>query len=186
MPAKESKSVLRSVRIRREIQETLERDATTKGISVNALVNQILTRYAEWDRYAEKFGFVTIAKAGYLAMVDAVPEEELDRLGERIGGTNPREVTLFWFKKLGVESFLRYLNLVSRYSRTVEYEVERQGSDVTLLVRHDMTERHSRYLAHFFAAAIHSIVGAVPRSQTGRNSIVFRFRVPAEPPSPTG
>ncbi|MCI4339732.1 MAG: hypothetical protein L3K06_02175 [Thermoplasmata archaeon] len=186
MPAKESKSVLRSIRIRRELQETLERDAATKGISVNALVTQVLTRYAEWDRYAEKFGFVTIAKAGYLAMVDAVPEEDLDRLGEKIGGTNPREMTLFWFKRLGLDPFLRYLHLVSRYSRTVEFEVDRQGPDVTLLVRHDMTERHSRYLTHFFAAAIHSVVGAVPRSQTGRNSIVFRFRAPAEPPSPTG
>ena len=186
MPIKESKSVLRSIRLRRDLQQILERDAESKGISVNALVTAVLSRYAEWDRFAEKFGFVTITKGGYLAMLDAIPEEELDRLGEQIGSTNPREVTLFWFKRLGLDAFLQYLRLASKYSRTFEFEVDRQGSDVTLLVRHDLTERHSRHLVHFFIGAIRSVVGAVPRTQMGRNSVVIRFRAPAEAPSPTG
>ncbi|MCI4355393.1 MAG: hypothetical protein L3K06_08535 [Thermoplasmata archaeon] len=185
MPAKEAKSVLRSIRIRREIQQTLERDAASKGISVNALMNAILTRYVEWDRFTEKFGSVTIAKTGYLAMFEAIPDEEIDRLGDLVGGSNPRDMTLFWFKKLGLDAFLQYLNLVARYGRTIEYEVERQGSEVTLLIRQEFGARHSRYLVHFFTAAIHAIVGTVPRAQMGRNSVVLRFRAPAEPPSPT-
>ncbi len=186
MPASETKSVLRSIRIKRDLQLILERDAASKGISVNALVNAVLTRYAEWDRYTEKFGVVTLAKTGYAAMFDAIPDEEIDRLGERIGGSNPRDMTLFWFKSLGMDAFARYLHLIARYGHTIEYQIDRQGAEVTVLIRHDGPPRHSRYLVHFFTAAIHSIVGAVPRSQTGRNSVVLRFRVPAEPPSPTG
>ena len=186
MSGSETKSVLRSIRIKRDLQQTLERDAASRGISVNALVNAILTRYSEWDRFTEKFGVVTLAKTGYAAMFDAVPDEELDRLAERIGGSNPRDMTLFWFKKLGMDAFAQYLHLIARYARTIEYEMDRQGADVTLLIRHDGPPRQSRYLLHFFTAAIHSVVGAVPRSQSGRNSIVLRFRVPAEPPSPTG
>ena len=121
MPASETKSVLRSIRIKRDLQLILERDAASKGISVNALVNAVLTRYAEWDRYTEKFGVVTLAKTGYAAMFDAIPDEEIDRLGERIGGSNPRDMTLFWFKSLGMDAFARYLHLIARYGHTIEY-----------------------------------------------------------------
>jgi hypothetical protein len=176
--------VLRSIRVRRSLHETLERDAATKGISVNSLVTSVLTRYAEWDRFAEKFGFVSITKDGYLAMVEAIPDEKLDRLAERNGGQNPKDVTLFWFKRLGLEPFLAYLHLISRYGGMVEFEVERDGPNVTLLLQHDLGVRHSRYFLLFFAKAIHSVVGVVPRTQLGRNSIVFRFRAPASAVAP--
>ena len=176
------RTVVRSLRLRQPLFDLLERDAAAKGISVNALVTSILTQYAEWDRFAEKFGFVSIARVGYIALLDALSDEKLEEVGERIGRQNPRDMTLFWFKRLGIEPFLAYLNLVSRYSRTARIEVERSGSDVTLLVYHDLNERHSRLLRRLFGAAIHSVVGVVPRSQLGRNSVVFRFRVPSDVP----
>lgn len=183
MPAPESKSVLRSIRIRRSLQQTLERDAEAKGISVNSLVSAVLTRYAEWDRFAEKFGFVTITKSGHQMMMDAIPEGQIDELAERLGAQNPREVTLFWFKQLGLEPFLGYLMASSRYGRSFEVEVERAGAEVTLLFHHDYGPSYSRFLLHFFSKAIPSIVGATPRSQVGRNSVVIKFRAPPHPPT---
>lgn len=186
MPDRERKSVLRSIRIGRSLQGTLERDAASKGISVNALVTSILTRYAEWDRFADRFGFVTIQESGYSAMFDALPDEKIDQLGAQVGAQNPRELTLFIFKRLGWTAFQGFLELAGKYARTVQYEVDQQGSEVTLLIHHRFGARHSRYLEQYFVAAIHSVVGVVPRAQVGRSSIAFRFRVPPEAPSPTG
>jgi hypothetical protein len=182
---RERKSVLRSIRIREALQKTLERDAEVQGISVNALVNAILSRYADWDRFADKFGFITITKMGYATMFELIPDEQLDQMAERMGSQNSRDMTLFWFKRLGLDTFLAYLNLVARYARTFQYEVDRQGAEVTLLVQTDLGARHSRFLLHFLSEAIHAVVGAVPRTQMGRNSVTFRFRAPSVPPSPT-
>ena len=182
MSPTDTKSVLRSIRIRRSLQQTLERDAEARGISVNSLVSAVLTRYAEWDRYAEKFGFVTITKSGHQMMMDAIPENEIDALAERLGAQNPKEITLFWFKQLGLDPFLGYLTAVARYGKSFEVEVERTGSEVTLLFHHDYGAPYSRFLLHFFSKAIPAVVGAVPRGQMGRNSVVLKFRAPLRPP----
>ena len=185
MTERERKSVLRSIRIRNSLQKTLEQDAEVQGISVNALVNAILTRYAEWDRFADKFGFITITKFGYATMFEEIPDQKLDQFAERMGSQNARDMTLFWFKRLGLDPFLAYLSLVARYARTFQFEIDRQASEVTLLVQTDLGARHARFLLHFLSGAIHSVVGAVPRTQTGRNSVTFRFRAPPVPPSLT-
>jgi hypothetical protein len=183
MPARKPQSTLRSIRIRPDLLDTLTRDAAVKGISVNALVTSILSRYAEWDRFGEKFGLVTITKAGYVAMLDAIPDDALDELAKRNGAQNPRDVALFWFKRLGLDGFLSYLNLISRYGRTFEVETDRQGSEVTLLFHHDLGPKQSRFLLHFMSEAIHAVVGVYPRGQLGRNSVVLKFRAGSAPPT---
>jgi hypothetical protein len=185
MAPRKAQSTLRSIRIHPDLLETLTRDAGLKGISVNALVSSILTRYAEWDRFGEKFGLITFTKAGYVALLEAIPGELLADFARKAGAQNPRDQTLFWFKRLGLDSFLSYLQLVSRYGRTFEFEVDRQGSEVTLLFQHDMGPSQSTFLLHFMSEAVQSIVGAYPRGQLGRNSVVLKFRAPAAPPATT-
>jgi hypothetical protein len=183
MPVGASKTALRSIRIPRDLLETITQDAETRGLSVNALVSSILTRYAEWDRFAEKFGLVTITRAGYLAMLEAIPEEKLVDYARRVGAQNPRDMTLFWFKRLGLDPFLSYLTLIARYGGMIEYEVDRQGPEVILLVHHHMGKAQSRFLIHFLSEAIHSVVGVVPRCQMGETSLVLKFRAPSVPPT---
>ena len=52
-------TVMRSVRISRELDDVLRRDAESRGISFSSLVSEIFTKYSEWDRLANKFGVVT-------------------------------------------------------------------------------------------------------------------------------
>jgi hypothetical protein len=165
--------------------QTITHDAEVKGLSVNALISSILSRYAEWDRFGEKFGFVTITRAGYVAMINAIPEENLNEYAREVGAQNPRDMTLFWFKRLGLDAFLSYLRLVSRYGHTFEFEVDRQGADVTLLVHHELGASHSRFLVRFLSEATHAVVGVVPRTQVGPTSIVLKFRAPSTPPPTT-
>ncbi|MFI5448158.1 MAG: hypothetical protein ACHQ03_00060 [Candidatus Bathyarchaeia archaeon] len=52
------KTILRTVRIRKELDELLQ-DAKAKRTSVNSLMGAIMTKYSEWDRFADKFGYVS-------------------------------------------------------------------------------------------------------------------------------
>jgi hypothetical protein len=42
------------MRISDYINTLLEQDADSKGVSVNALISMIMTKYAEWDRHIER------------------------------------------------------------------------------------------------------------------------------------
>jgi hypothetical protein len=48
------KTVLRTIRIDKNLDDALDKDAEEHGVSENALVSSILAKYIEWDRYAEK------------------------------------------------------------------------------------------------------------------------------------
>ena len=42
--------------------EELQREANQGEISLNVLVNQVLRRFVEWDRYENKLGMIPIPK----------------------------------------------------------------------------------------------------------------------------
>jgi hypothetical protein len=169
------KTVFRSLRLTEELDAAIQKEAVARGLPVNSLVSQVLTKFAEWDRHAEKFGFVMITRDGFRSLIEAIPDERLARVGPELGSTNPKEMTLFWFKRLGVDPFLRYLALYCRYGRIGEYEVEREASTYTITIHHELGAKYSSYLADFFGAAVRSVVGVPATIERGRNAIVVRF-----------
>jgi hypothetical protein len=60
----EKKTLLRTIRITQELEDLLQRDAKLKRISVNALISSIMTKYAEWDRFRERFDAIVITPRG--------------------------------------------------------------------------------------------------------------------------
>ncbi len=169
------KTVLRSIRISAEMEELLRQDAEQRGISVNGLVTAILQKYREWDRYAEKFGFVAITRNGWRMLLEAIEDQRFALLGKEMGAQNPREMTLFWFKKLNTETFLAYLSLISRYAKTMTYELESDGSSYTISLQVDTGHRGAVFWGNFIDQAIRTIVSVVPKVEVGRNSVVASF-----------
>ncbi len=172
------KTVLRSIRIPADLEQVLAKDANTKGLSVNALVASILTKYSEWDRYADKFGLVTITRVGLRTMIEGMGEESAARVARETGGQNPQEMTMFWFKKPNFDTFLSYLNIICRYGGNGQYELEMDGRDCTILFHHGLGINVSKYLGYFFTEAIRDIVGASAKTETGRNTLVLKFQKP--------
>ncbi len=169
------KTVFRSLRLTEELDSTIQREANARGLPVNSLVSQILTKYADWDRHAEKFGFVMITRDGFRSLIEAIPDERLAKVGPELGSTNPREMTLFWFKRLGAQPFLQYLALYCRYGRIGEYEVETDDHTYTITIHHELGAKYSNYLADFFSAAVRSVINVPATVERGRNAIVLRF-----------
>ena len=172
------KTVLRSIRIPSRLEDVLRADAEARGLSVNALVSSILTRYAEWDRFADKFGFVTITRNGFRALVEGLDDEGRERVGRETGSQNPREMTLFWYKKLGLDAFLDYLSLIRRYAKWSEFEVQRDERRVTIQMQHHWGPKASNFQRFFMEEAVRGIVGVVPECEVGRDSVLLRFTPP--------
>ena len=50
--------------------EELQREANQGEISLNVLVNQVLRRFVEWDRYENKLGMIPIPKSMLSTLID--------------------------------------------------------------------------------------------------------------------
>lgn len=164
------------MRIDQQLDSLLQRDAKAKKLSLNALVNTILTRYAEWDRYMEKFGHICLTRDTFKAILESTDEEKLNRMAEQVGGRVPKEFMLFWFKQVDLEAFLSYVSLFCRYGQVAEYEMETVGTNYTITGHHDLGEKWSNFLRHFVEQGMKTTLGITPRIETSRNSVIARFQ----------
>ena len=59
--SKKDGTVLKTFRIPKHLYSVLELEAKARGLSPNALVSMIFTKFANWDRYSTRFGYVSIS-----------------------------------------------------------------------------------------------------------------------------
>ena len=57
-------------RLDTKVIEELQREADQGEISLNVLVNQVLRRFVEWDRYENKLGMIPIPKSMLSVLID--------------------------------------------------------------------------------------------------------------------
>lgn len=50
--------------------DELQREADQKEISLNVLVNQVLKRYSDWDRYENRIGMMPVPKVMLSSLID--------------------------------------------------------------------------------------------------------------------
>ena len=75
-------------------------------MSVNSLITTMITKYAEWDRYAEKFGFVSLTYDSLKLILETSDDNKITQIGKDLSERTIREFLMFWFKRIGIESFL--------------------------------------------------------------------------------
>jgi hypothetical protein len=57
-------------RLDASIIDELQREADQKEISLNVLVNQVLKRYSDWDRYENRIGMMPVPKVMLTSIID--------------------------------------------------------------------------------------------------------------------
>jgi hypothetical protein len=172
---RKKKTVFRVSRISEDLDELLQKDAQNRRISVNALTTSIFTKYAEWDRFSERFGFLSVGKELFTAILDAADQEKLEKIGDELGAELPKQFIIFWFKKINIETFLEYIQLVSRYGGISKSEVEIRGRDYTVSSLHDLGPKWSIFLKHFIDSGLKSTLGINAEFDTTKNSVVVHF-----------
>ena len=178
MKTTRQKTVTRTIRIPDHLDTILQRDSKEKRSTANALISSILTKYVEWDRYVESFGFISIPRNGFKLIIDALDDESIKRIAEEIGSTQPKELMMFFFKKSTLDTFLSAFSLFSKYAGYGSYEIESNGRDYTVVLHQDLGRKWSIYIAHLVSQALKSALGISPRFQITKNSIIFQFFIP--------
>ena len=178
MSTKLTKTVLRTVRISEELDGILQKDAKANRTSVNGLISSIMAKYSEWDRFTERFGHISIPTKLFRALLDITDENALATLAERHGVELTSEVVSFWFKKISLETLLRYISIESQYGRAGEVEIEHEGRDYTISIYHEYGKKWSTFLEHYLDKAIRTYLKTIPQFETAENTVTLRFQVP--------
>src|ERR671934_1298092 len=131
-------TTLRTIRLTRDLDNLLQKDAKSKRISTNSLLTSIITKYAEWDRYAEKFGLVSLTRADSRSILEAIDDNKLSQIGKELGKRAFKEFLMLGFKKPDVEKVLEGISLWCKYAGIAEYDLETDGRNYTITLHHEI------------------------------------------------
>ncbi|OLC83488.1 MAG: hypothetical protein AUJ08_05345 [Thaumarchaeota archaeon 13_1_40CM_3_50_5] len=178
MVKENKKTVLRTIRLSKELDELLQNDANSKRISVGAMLSNILTKYSEWDRYAEKFAMISLRQETIRAILEATDDDALIIKARQIGVKIPREFLMFWFKRTDLESYIRYIELLCNYGNFARFELKTDGRTYVITLLHDMGQKWSLFLRYVMEEGIMTSVGTMPRFEVNRGSLIIKIAMP--------
>ena len=175
MSAKKKPTVLKTIRISENVESLLKKDAASKKTTTNALIQAILTKYMEWDRFAEKYGFITMTQDTFKTILDKIEDQKLIDASKELGVRVPKDIIMFWFGKTGVSGFLKYLDLLSEYATFANFEIRRDGGNFIVTAHHNLGAKWSNYLKYFLETGLKSTTGIEGIVDVSRNSVVLTF-----------
>lgn len=172
------KTVLKSIRLNAEDAAILGQEAKAQGLTFNALVSRLVTRFLEWDRFADRYGYIALPTSSFRTLVGLLDDRQLEQFGKDSGSRNAAAIAQFWFKRLDLETFLRFLAISAKYGRIWHYEVARKGGHVVLTIHNDIGPTYAAAHREYFDQAIRQILEVVPTVRQRGDSIVFTFPEP--------
>jgi len=155
----------------------LQEEAEANGLTVNGLINRILTKHQEWDIHAEKFRFVSIASETFRTLLDECHENKIEQIGAELGSKIPVGVTLFWFKKLNLETVLKTISNYGKYSGLQTNEIKVEGDKYTIAFHHELGPKWSTYLKSFMSQYIKTALGIMPHAEITYNTVLVSFNL---------
>jgi len=157
-------SVVRHIRLSRNVDEILVDEAKRRNISLNQLASSILSKYCEWDRFAEKFSYVHLPGEFYKELFNLLPEAALEEFGIKTGRMF-REAIYLWCKDLSVQSFLEYISLQFKYTwgSLVQYDQRIDGKKCVVTMHHGLGRKWSNGCASFSREAVKDTLGIDPK-----------------------
>ena len=171
---RKTQTVLRGVRIPKQLNELLQKDAGAENRTVSALVVSILTKYAEWDRFTQKFGFVTVPRSTYKRMIETMDEQAYLAATEEAPSTF-LEMIRFWYKRVDPAIVCAFCERLSKYVGTTHCEIDDRDGDYTITLQHDFGMKYSNQLKHVYETVTRETLRIEPKIEVTNNSIFIRF-----------
>jgi len=170
-----SSTVLRTFRIPRNLIATLEAEGKNRGLSANALMTSLISRFDNWDRFADRFDFFSITDDLIKAFLEEVPEDRVVAIAETFGARIARDGIMFWSKEVSVESLVEYLNNRCRYAGYGNLQYEKKDQKHTLILQHSLGLKWSIFIQHTLDQVLKKPLGITAQFETTESSIVARF-----------
>ena len=175
---KRRKTALKSIRIPKDLLAILEEDSIDRGISFNSLVSSLLTKYVEWERYTERFGFVTMTSSFFHMLLEATDASKLKQLTLERQNEILYDIMLFWFHEISPLSFINALMLIGKYTNLFRIEVTYSTSScTTIVIKHGHGQRNSEHLEYHLGEVIRRHFKVTPEITNTSSSLLIKLAI---------
>jgi Holliday junction resolvasome RuvABC DNA-binding subunit len=170
-------TVVRAIRLDSSLDKMASEAAREKGLSFNLLVNQLLTKYCEYERVAEKLGFVELQSITLKNMLNLISNEESEMLGSTSGfsGQNARQLISMITGKSDLEAFLETLRLMERNTRAFTADISHKNEEYQIIMSHNLGMKWSYFLKGMISSTLEDAYHEEPSFEVTEIFITVRF-----------
>ena len=139
--------VTMTFRIDRKVIENFRKESDTSGISMNALVNQVLSHYVEWDIFGPKIGMLPFPKTVLGKIFSELSEEQIIKLASSVGKDTAIDMAIFMKGRIDALDFISWIEARMRNSGfEIIHRVDNEKRIHTVTIKHDLGKHWSLYL----------------------------------------
>lgn len=173
--SKSGRVVTHSVRMEERLYKSIKEEASTRSISFNNLVNQVLQKYIEFDRFVPKFQFMLFHKKLITNGLEGLSDDAIDRRGEAMGAPFAKDLLLTMGLPLNRDSFLYLVDtILPLYKNFYSCEKQGAGDQQEFYMRHDLGRKWSLFLKGYISSAHKGVLGQDVSIELLDNGIRFK------------
>jgi hypothetical protein len=162
----------RSIRIKKESDLILEREAERHGLSVNALVSNLVDRYVDSLRFFQSGGILCMSNETLLALLEPLSEDEISEAAYNRGTARVKDSLMQRGMKVSYDSVIWYISqILGQYDgwfRCDHYKNE--GSDV-LHLSHTYGYKWSVFIMNYVTSILSQILGLKSNTVVSSSSV---------------
>ncbi len=134
-------------RINNKAIEYFRNESEKRGISMNALVNQVLSHYIEWDSYEPRIGMIPFPKAVLGKIFAEMNADQIAGLASSVGKNTAIDMAIFMKGRIDVLGFISWLETrMGNSGFEVVHRIDRLNGVHTITIKHDLGRNWSLYL----------------------------------------
>jgi hypothetical protein len=160
--------------------EQLCKEADTRQISVNTLVNQIINEHLDWHLYAAQAKLYYVPKPFISRVLEKFTEQQLVGLAEASAKKDFVDIGLLLRGEFTISSFLSILENWSRIS-DIPYRTEESETTKKIIIEHNMGSKYSYLFKEIYRRLLENSFETKTQFDTTDNTIVLTLDKEARP-----
>jgi len=166
------KTVTRSFRVDESVMAALEEESAKRTISVNALVNQQLLVFANFDRFHTRLDLVKLTGSSLQKLLESAPDDKIVEAAVLAAIDTPRSIILSKYGQVTFETTVEYIQMLAQFANLFECTISESPEGKVITLFHRFGTKGSLFLAKFVGMLLEQM-GYAPKIETSAHSVGF-------------
>ena len=171
----QKKTETSTFRLEKDILEKLRDEAKTEKISLNAYVNQIITKFVEWYAPAQKAGMVPLPKQLLIMIMEKLSDEQIIQIAENMVTKEIKDIILALKGEHDAQGFV---SVIESWAKTSNFPVQHQvlgESSHKYVITHEMGKNWSLYFGVIFTRMFEELGLKNVNCEITDKTLIFSF-----------
>jgi hypothetical protein len=162
-----------------EYDKVLNEEANRQGLSVSALLNQIIRQYTLVSRFTQRIPAITLTYHTFAPLLECIPDNEIVEVAEKTGAIIPEEAILQRGRHLTLDTVNWLIDVVyGRYANWFDSNQSIINGEERIHLAHQLNHKWSQYLGGYMNSMFNSTLDIQPKVETRANSVTLYIKKP--------